>query len=36
MTFKVFDNPTGDSNTPGKVIADGLKWSQGEHDDKAL
>jgi hypothetical protein len=34
ISFKVFDNPTSDSNTPGKVLAEGLTWKQGEHEGK--
>jgi hypothetical protein len=36
ITFKIFDNPSNDSNTPGKVLADKLTWKQGEKAGKIL
>lgn len=36
ITFKVFDNPTSDSNTPGKVLAEKMVWKQGEHEGQKL
>jgi hypothetical protein len=29
---KVFDNPSNDSRTPGKVLAEGLTWQQSDHE----
>src|SRR5947207_813812 len=34
ITMKVFENPTGDSKTPGKVLADALVWKQGQKEGK--
>jgi len=36
VTFKLFDNPSDDSNTPGKLLAEKLVWKQGEKDGKVL
>lgn len=36
INFKVFDNPTSDSNTPGKVLAQNMVWKQGEHEGQKL
>lgn len=36
VTFKLFDNPSDDSNTPGKLLAETLVWKQGEKDGKIL
>lgn len=36
ISFKVFENPSGDSKTPGKVLADNLTWKQGEKEGKIL
>ncbi len=36
ITMKVFENPTGDSNTPGKVLAEKIIWKQGQKEGKVL
>jgi hypothetical protein len=36
VNFKVFENPTGDSKTPGKVLADNLVWKQGATEGKIM
>lgn len=36
VTAKVFENPTGDSQTPGKVLVEKLTWKQGEKEGKVL
>jgi hypothetical protein len=36
MSLKVFDNPSSDSNTPGKVLAEDLHWKQGQSEGKEI
>jgi hypothetical protein len=36
VSAKLFDNPNGDANTPGKVLAEKLEWKQGEHEGAVL
>lgn len=36
VTMKAFSNPTGDSNTPGKVLIEKMTWKQGENEGKKL
>jgi len=36
VSFKVFDNPTNDSNTPGKALTGMLTWKQGQAEGKKL
>jgi hypothetical protein len=36
VSFKVFDNPSGDSNTPGKALTGVLTWRQGQTEGKKL
>lgn len=36
LDMKVFANPSGDSNTPGKVLAEKVEWKQGAHEGKVI
>ena len=36
LDMKVFSNPSGDSNTPGKVLAEKVEWKQGAHEGKII
>lgn len=36
VAMKVYENPSSDSNTPGKILAEALTWKQGENEGKPL